>query len=151
MGFKLIPKLPLIYLRHVFSIKPPSNFAAMCWEPELQEADKPYDNPGKWDVDETCVSTLQTISVETLGVGLTDLLLSTMNDNHPAIDEILYHALRLQEIRDVSKHVFLFLKEYSDFFLQAFWYASFKRFLRYAQQRHRHGDNASIVSVSCKG
>ena len=71
-------------------------------------------------MDETCVSTLQTISVETLGVGLTDLLLSTMNDNHPAIDEFLYHALRLQEVRDVSKHVLLFLKEYSDFFLQAF-------------------------------
>ena len=149
MGYKMFAKLALLFARTVFSTSPPSNFANMCWEPELQEAERFYGAPGKWHVDEKCVSTLQKISVKILTYTLTVSLSPKLGEDRPELNNVIYFLLSLHDVPDIAEHILLFLKEYSDFFLQSFWYPPFKRFLRYAKQRSQ--DNSSIVSISCKG
>ena len=145
----LFAKVCLTLVQHLFSTSPPSNFAKMCSEPELQEAERLYHIPGKWDVDEKCVSTLQTISVKNLRYMMTSTFSPPVGEFRTATDEMIWLSLSLSEIPDVSEHYLNFLKEYSDYFLQSFWYPPFKRFFRHARQRSQN--NSSIVSVSCKG
>ena len=139
----------LLTVQYLLSTSFPSDLSKMCWEPELQEAERLYDFSGKWDVDEKCVSTLQTISVESLTYFLTGGWLPHFEESPPVMDELTQLFLSLSETPDISEHVLQFLKEYTSFLLQALWYPRFKRFLRYARQRSQ--DNSSIVSVSCKG
>ena len=146
---RIVGKGSLLAVQHMFSVWPPSDFAKMCWEPEIQEAERLYDAPGKWDVDEKCVSTLQTISVRVLAYIATFAFLPPSGVSRSGIDKLVHLVLSLYEIPDVSEHIHLFLNENSDVFLQAFWYPPFKRFLSYARQRSQ--DDSSVVSVSCKG
>ena len=149
MAFKYFAKVCLMISQYLLSSSPQSSFANLCWEPELQEAHRLYEAPGKWNVDEKCVSTLQTIAVKVLTFFLTNTLSRPFGILRNRLDSFLHRLLLLSEVPNVSKHIFLFLMEYSDFLLQAYWYPPFNRFALHAQTRNI--DNSSIVSVSCKG
>ena len=115
----------------------PLDYRAACWLPELQSTALLYHTPGRWEVDDQCISTVQRVLSKIVLFVLDDLLSPRFG-----VEEGLY-------LRYLPKALYEAFLENSDDLLQRAVYPAFKRLRHMAALRRNV--QSPVAIVSCTG